>query len=115
MEEPKLIPMTPEENIESKSINFLEEIPIIFQNEKYIIKLGIMDNIKSNKLIFKVIPESSKNIYYFQNEYTQDEIKNISKIFLIYENIKDIIKFLKTLKFELIITDNILHINLNVF
>ena len=49
-----------------------------------------MDNIKSNKLIFKAIPESTKNIYYFQNEYTQDEIKTISKIFLMYETIKDI-------------------------
>ena len=112
MEAAKPITITSDEN-DGKNIDFLEEIPIKKQNEEFVIKLGIITNI--NKLILKAFSNSSKNIYYFQNEYSQEEIKNISKIFLMYETIKDIIQFLKTLKFELMINDNILSIKFNIF
>ena len=53
--------------------------------------------------------------FYFQNKYFLKDFYNFSKIFLLYDNIKEIILFLKTLKFELIEVNDNLKVQFNVF
>ena len=74
-------------------IDFIEQI--IFN--EYNIQLGI----RENDLAIKVIPENSKNLFYYQNIFTIDELQNLSKLFELYENVKDIIYFFKNLKIDI--------------
>ena len=88
-------------------IDFIEEI--IFNG--YNIQLGI----RENDLAIKVISEKSKNLLYYQNIFTLEELQNMSKLFALYENVKDIIYFFKNLKVELEEKNEELIIKFNAF
>ena len=77
-------------------INFIEEIKFKQDNEEYNIKFGS----KENDLIIKVVSESSKEIIHYQKYFSLYNLQKIS-IFSGYENVNDIIKILKGLKFEI--------------
>ena len=115
MEPAKPVINTNYENEELKIINFVDEINIKNEKDNLIIKFGINGNINPNKLVLKANLLPSKDIYFFQNEYSYDDFKNLSKIFLMYDNLKDIISFLKTLKFEFVQREDILYIKFKVF
>ena len=89
---------TPKENINEEKIDFIEELSIKQENKEYKILFGIKDN--KNELVIKSFPESSKEIFYYQQSYNIYELQNLSKIFAVYETIKDILLFLKNLKFD---------------
>ena len=80
-----------------EEIDFIEELTINKENEKYIIKLGI----KEDDLAIRVVPEKSKDMFYYQQCYSNFELQNYSMIFAMYKTMKDTILFLKKLKFEI--------------
>ena len=92
-------------------IDFIEEI--VFNNEKdsYKIQLGI----KENDLLIKVDSNKSKDIYYYQQSYTINELQNISIVFTMYKTAKEIIAFLKDLKYEIEEKNDNLTIRFNIF
>ena len=102
---------TPKSILNKEKINFFEEIKIKKEKEEYKIQLGI----KEDDLIIKVIPENSKDIFYYQQSYTINEFQTLSKIFAVYETVKDIIAFLKELKYELEVKNDNLIIKFGVF
>ena len=81
----------------NNDINFIEEIKIKKENEEYKMQLGI----KENNLVIKVLPENLLDMIYFQRFFTLNELINISQIFSAYKDVKDIIKGLKDLKFDI--------------
>ena len=101
MDAPK--PLTPETKGNEKLSNFnmIEELDIKQNDKNYKIQLGINEYDNPNEMIIKVISSISKGFFYFQNKYNQSDFQSFSKIFSLYENIKEIISFLKTLKFEI--------------
>ena len=80
-----------------QKIDYFEELVIKKENIEYKIQLGI----KENDLAIKVVPENSKNMFYYQNCYSLFELQNLSMIFSMYKTLKDVIAFLKKLKFEI--------------
>ena len=54
-------------------------------------------------------------MFYYQQIYTINELKNVSIIFSMYNSIEDIIKFLRKLKFEIDEKNDELLIKFNVF
>ena len=105
--------ITPKQSIDNEKIDFIEELNVIKEIEKYNIKFGIKEN--KNELIIKVISEKSKDIYYFQQNFNLYEFQNLSKIFAVYETVKDIILFFKNIKFEIAEKDESLILKFNVF
>ena len=91
--------ITPKPHRDNEKIDFIEELKAIKGNENYTIQFGLKEN--KNELTIKVISENSKDIYYFQQSYTLYVLQNLSKIFALYETVKEIILFLKNLKFEI--------------
>ena len=91
--------ITPKPHIDNEKIDFIEELKAIKGNENYTIQFGLKEN--KNEMTIKVISENSKDIYYFQQNYTLYVLQNLSKIFALYETVKEIILFLKNLKFEI--------------
>ena len=81
----------------NNEINFIEEIKIKKENEEYKIQFGI----KKNDLLIKVLPENLIDMIYFQRFFTLNELINITQIFSAYKDMKDIIKVLKDLKFDI--------------
>ena len=88
-------------------IDFIEEI--IFN--EYNIQFGI----REYDLAIKVVSEKTKNLFYYQNIFTLEELQNMSKIFALYENVKDIIYFFKNLQVELEEKNEELIIKFNAF
>ena len=78
-------------------INFIEELKIKKESAEYKIQFGI----KENNLVIKVLPENLIDMAYFQRFFTLNELINISQIFSAYKDVKDIIKVLKDLKFDI--------------
>ena len=87
---------TPKPNKDEDKIDFIEESVVKKGNEEYKIQFGQLEN----QLIIRIMSEISKNIFYYQQNYSIHELQNLSKIFAVYETVKDIILFLKNLKFE---------------
>ena len=81
----------------NNEINFIEELKIKKENEEYKIQFGI----KENNLVIKVSPENLIDMIYFQRFFTLNELINITQIFSAYKDVKDIIKVLKDLKFDI--------------
>ena len=102
---------TPIPSIENTKINFIEELLIKKDKEEYKIQFGIINN----NLAIKVSSEKSKDMFYYQQIYTINELKNVSIIFSMYNSIEDIIKFLRKLKFEIDEKNDELLIKFNVF
>ena len=89
---------TPKPSIEEDKINFIEELLIKKEIDVYKIQFGIKGN--KDELVIKVIPENLKHMNYYYQNYTINELQKLSKIFTIYETMKDIISFLKNSKYE---------------
>ena len=93
------------------SINFIEELIV---NKEYKIKFGINEN-RKELIIIKVIPENYKEIFYYLKVCTINELQNISSIFAIYKNTKDIISFLKDRQFKIEEKNDLLIIIFNAY
>ena len=91
--------VTPSESLIEEKINFVEELTIKKNNKEYKIQLGIKES--QNYFVIKSSYESSKNMIYYQQSYNIYELRNLSKIFYLYETIKEIISFLKNLKIDI--------------
>ena len=102
---------TPNKNQFNSKIDFIEELKIKNEKEEYIIIFGILENI----LVIKVVPENSKDIFYYQQSYSLTELKEVSNVFAVYENIKDIILFLKDLKYKIEEKNDDLNFRFNIF
>ena len=87
---------TPKPSIEEDKINFIEELLIKNENNEYKIQFGITEN--KNELVMRII---SKDIFCYQHNYNINQLRNLSKIFALYETVKEIILFLKNLNFEI--------------
>ena len=115
MEAPKQIPCTPLEREDPKNINYIEELLINQANKNYKIQFGINESSNiPNQMILKVTLVDLKYIY-FQNLFDLNQLQAISKIFSLYDNIKEVISFLKTLKYEIQEKDENLILKFNVF
>ena len=90
-------PIVYETKESNNEINFIEELKIKKKNEEYKMQLGI----KENNLVIKVLPENLLDMAYFQRFFTLNELINISQVFSAYKDVKDIIKVLKDLKFDI--------------
>ena len=109
MEAAKPVQMeTPKSDIK---VDFIEEIIIKKEKENYKIHLGIQENY----LLIKIEPENQKNIYYYQNCYTINELKNLSLVFSMYKTVNEIISFLKDLEYEIDDKNENLLLKFNVF
>ena len=91
---------TTKANDDNSKIDFVEEMSINKEKKEYKIQLGKKE---SNKelLVIKVFSDEPEELFYYQQNYTVNELKNLNKIFAIYETVKDIISFLKNLKYEI--------------
>ena len=76
--------------------NFIDWIEIKQENKIYKIEFGYDEN----NLNIKVIPEISKNLFYYQKSFIKGELNALSKTFTSYTP-KEIIDYLKNLKIEL--------------
>ena len=115
MEAAKPIISTPQQIEEPKNINFIEELMINQKNKNYKIQFGINESSNTpNQLILKVSPVDIK-FFYFQNIFDMFQLQSISKIFSFYENIKEIISFLKTLTYEIQEKDESINLIFNIF
>ena len=92
-------------------IDFFEKIMVNNEKDNYKIQLGIIDD----NLLIKVESEKSKNIYYYQQCFSINELQNISMIFSMYKTLKEIIAFLKDLKYEIEEKNENLVIKFNIF
>ena len=92
-------------------IDYIEEITINNEKDNYKIQLGI----KENDLLIKVESEKTKRIYYYQQCFTITELQNISMVFSMYKTVKEIIAFLKDLKYEIEEKNENLVFKFNVF
>ena len=95
-EAPPIICETDKPKEVDNEINFIEEIKFKQDNEEYNIKFGS----KENDLIIKVVSESLKEIIHYQKYISLYNIQKIP-LFSGYNNVNDIIKVLKGLKFEI--------------
>ena len=84
---------TPSVNSYADNFDLIEELVAEKNNEKYKIQLGTKEN--NNYLVIKSFSNSLKNIIYYQQSYSKNELRNISKIFDLYKSFKEIISFLK--------------------
>ena len=101
---------TPKPSIEEDKIDFIEESFIKNENNEYKIKFGIKEN--KNELVIRII---SKDIFYYQQNYNINELRNLSKIFALYETVNEIILFLKNLNFEILEKNESLILKFNAF
>ena len=92
-------------------IDYIEEIMIKKEKENYKIQFGI----QGNDLLIKAESENTKNKYYYQYCFTINDLQNISMIFSMYKAAKEIIAFLKDLKFEIEEKNENLLLKFNVF
>ena len=92
---------TPTPNFQiNEEIKFISEITIVNKEKgEYRIKLGT--NKSEDILVFRIIPEDFKEVYYFQNKLTLLELQHSSKIFNYYETIREIIIAIPKLKFDI--------------
>ena len=81
-------------------IDIIDEL--IFSKDKmnYKIQFGIERN-QDELLIIKLESEKFKNLFFYQQTYTLFELEKLSKLFTLYETMKDIIDFLKKLNFDI--------------
>ena len=97
---------TPSQNYENDSQLVIFKEEVTFQNEKgiYTVKYGT-DNSK-NKLIIRIIKESTKNICFYQIENSLMELHKMNKLFKLYEDIENLIINFKKFKYEILEKDN---------
>ena len=104
---------TPSESLNNENFDLVEELTIKKNNEKYKVQLGTREN--NNYLVIKSFSISSKNLYYYQQIYSIYELQNISKIFNLYEEIEEVISFLKNLLSDIIEKKDVLIVKFKTF
>ena len=97
--------------VDNSIIDFIEESIIKKGHVIYNIKLGI----KENGLVIRVVSENSKDMFYYQQHYNLVELQNLSIIFSMYKTVKDIIIFLKKLKFDIEEKNEALSVRFNLY
>ena len=102
---------TPKPSFDNTNINVIEEMEVKKENEVYKIQFGI----KENDLAIKIVNYNSENIYYYQSCYNMLELQSVSMAFSFYKTIKDIISFLKNLKYQIEEKNNDLILKFNIF
>ena len=99
---------------DKEEINFISEKVIYNEgNEQYTIKLGT--NNSKEFLVFKIIPENYKQIYYFQNKYRLTELQQLSQAFNYYKSIEEIIFSFPKMKYNICEKDDQFIIQFNLF
>ena len=102
----------PKPIIDDTKIDFIEELIVNKENEDYKIKLGIKGD---DYLVIRVSPKKSFGKFYYEQCFTLIELKNLSIIFSLYKTVKDIIAFLKKLKFDIEEENNEFIIKFNLY
>ena len=98
---------------DKEEINFISEKVIYNEgNEQYTIKLGT--NNSKEFLVFKIIPENYKQIYYFQNKYRLTELQQLSQAFNYYKSIEEIIFSFPKMKYNICEKDDQFIIQFNL-
>lgn len=92
--------ITPINEEDSNNINFIEHLIIKKESKEYKIEFGL-NIFAKEEMILRITSNDSKKIFYYQKKANLKELQDLSKIFTFYENIKEIISFLKTLKYEI--------------
>ena len=98
----------------SSRINYLEEITVKKDKKEYNIHFGI-NELNIQEIYIKLEEKNSNNLFSFQNKFNQKNFQDFSKIFYLYKDSKEIISFLKTLKYEIIEKSDFIIIKFNVF
>ena len=104
--------VTPTENFDLTNINFREQIIIKQKNIQYEINYGINNLVNDNELYIKV---SINKYYYFISKYNLSELKSLSQIFSMYNNVNEIIKCLKRLNLAISEKNDDLILKFDVF
>jgi len=115
MEATKPIEVIKPGNENSQKINFIEEVIINCKNKEYKIHFGTNESSSNKEIIIKANLNNANELFYFQKKYDINEFQNLSKIFCMYENPKEIISFLKTLKYEITEKNDSLILKFSVF
>lgn len=102
---------TPQPKQEKKAEDLVEEINLKKDQDEYKIQFGI----KEDNLNIKIFVDNSKDVFFYQKSYTLNELKKLSKIFSLYETLKDTIEFFKDLNFEIEEKGNDLMLKFKVF
>ena len=97
-----------------ENINFIEEINIKKNNNVYRIQFGI-NKLYKDEMTIKITSNLSKEYLYYYNKFNLLDIHNLSKVFQLYDNIKDIIIFLKNSKCDILEKNDKLIIEFNYF
>ena len=84
----------------SKTVEIIDELFFTKNKVNYKIQFGIEQN-QDELLIIKLESEKSKNLFYYQHTYRLFDLRKMSKVFTLYETVKDIIYFLKKLNYEI--------------
>jgi len=108
-------PATPIVNKHIKFEEFDKKIENTINNEtdSYTIQIGKYKNF--DNLVIKIIPERTKNIYFYLLNSTLYELQNTSELFNIYKTIDDLILKLKKLKYDVEEKNNELFFYLKMF
>ena len=102
---------TQKTNFINDQIDFIEESLLKKENDEYKIQFGK----KEDDLIIKVVSEKSKNILFYAEIFPISNLEKKSKLFSMYKNVKEIIIFLKKLKFDIEEKNSELIIKFNLF
>ena len=103
-----------QEKPNSQKINYLEEIIVKKDTKEFNIQFGI-NELNIQEIYIKLEEKNSNNLFSFQNKFSQKNFQDFSKIFYLYKDSKEIISFLKTLKYEIIEKSDYIIIKFNVF
>ena len=103
-----------QEKPNSQKINYLEEIIVKKDKKEFNIQFGI-NELNNQEIYIKLEEKNSNNLFSFQNKFSQKNFQDFSKIFYLYKDSKEIISFLKTLKYEIIEKSDNIIIKFNVF
>ena len=91
---------TPAISKEPEKIQFQSEKIINKDNSNYKIIFGTYES--EDNLVIKIIPEDTKNNFFYQSYFTLEELRTLSKIFKFYDTIKEIIIALPKMDCEIL-------------
>ena len=103
--------ITPKTIIDSQKVDFIEELTIKKEKDEYKIQFGE----SQNNLVIKVVNQSTKDLCYYQKEFSLNELQKLSIVFYPYKTLSNIIPFLINLKYEIEENKDDLNIKFDVF
>ena len=89
MEVPPL-PEKPTPNKELEKITDMKEYKLFIEAEEYNVKIGKLEN--SSKILFKLEENKELKNYYYKSEYSLDNLKEMNKVFRIFDTINEAFK-----------------------